>query len=292
MFYRVADISFKLTPPKGFRFQQTLSLYRDFFSPDAGIDLMKPIETRISIRDLEDKTEQKPIFICHPLWSMYHTDKGYVIQTPDSETRFDTSFETVEFILRPGAFFVEEKSKSIRTAFIYTLDRILIMYYLSNYLSGAGGLIVHSAGAYIGGKGCLFLGKSGAGKSTISRLFEGRTGIRTFSDDRMIIRKYKNGYKAHGTPWAGDANITVNDHFPLSHIFFLNHGNKNEIKELSFSETLKKMMPVASIPWYDRDVFPPILDFCEKLIYEIPAHELTFTRDEKAVDNLVEFLSR
>jgi len=109
------------------------------------------------------------------------------------------------------------------------------------------------------------------------------------SDDRMIVRKIDGNFKAYGTPWPGDAGIAVNKSVPLRAMLFLHRGKQNEIRELTPQQALEQLLPVASIPWYDRDVLPDILDFCDDLITNVPSYELHFRPEPGVVDLLASF---
>ena len=175
----------------------------------------------------------------------------------------------------------------IPAPFWYPLDQILMMYYLAT----RRGALVHAAGGSVGGKGLIFPGVSGAGKSTLTRqIMAGKPqDIEMLSDDRMIVRKIDGNFKAYGTPWPGDAGIAVNKSVPLRAMLFLHRGKQNEIRELTPQQALEQLLPVASIPWYDRDVLPDILDFCDDLITNVPSYELHFRPEPGVVDLLASF---
>jgi serine kinase of HPr protein (carbohydrate metabolism regulator) len=153
------------------------------------------------------------------------------------------------------------------------------------------GALLHAAGIDINGKGYIFPGKSGAGKSTITRQFAalGDTGL--LSDDRIVVRKIEGGFKAYGTPWPGEAGIALNKSVPLAGIFFINHGSANRIREITPKEALARLLPVTSIPWYDREVMDRILTFCEDLISSVPIYELDFKPSVEVVDVFERFVS-
>ena len=48
-------------------------------------------------------------------------------------------------------------------------------------------------------------------------------------------------------------------------------------------QALDNLVKVTSIPWYDREVMPEILHFCEDLITHVPLFELHFTPGLEAV---------
>jgi hypothetical protein len=52
---------------------------------------------------------------------------------------------------------------------------------------------------------------------------------------------------------------------------------------------LEQLLPVTSIPWYDREVLPDVLDFCGDLVSSVPAYELYFRPDPGVVDFLESF---
>ncbi|UCH92626.1 MAG: hypothetical protein JSV88_20340, partial [Candidatus Aminicenantes bacterium] len=166
----------------------------------------------------------------------------------------------------------------------HPLDQVLFMYILAS----KNGALIHAAGIEINGKGFIFPGPSGAGKSTLSRLLndqrrQNNPNLFVLSDERIVVRKINGTLKAFGTPWSGQAGIALNKSTPLCGIYFLHHGTDNRVKELKPREALEKLLKVTSIPWYDREVMPQILRFCEELISSVPFFELHFTPDHRAV---------
>jgi hypothetical protein len=163
----------------------------------------------------------------------------------------------------------------------------MLMYILAQ----RQGALVHAAGICMQDRAYIFPGRSGAGKSTISRLLLGRDTAPILSDDRIVIRKRDEVFKAFGTPWPGDAGIAENKSSRLAGIFFIYHDRENRIRELTPGEALRSILPVTSIPWYDEKPMSDILSFCEELVYAVPAYDLHFRPDHTAADFLEEFLS-
>jgi len=168
----------------------------------------------------------------------------------------------------------------------YPLDQILLMYFLSM----RNGALIHAAGVEVKGKGLIFPGKSGAGKSTLCHLLSGEGDIRLLSDDRVIVRKEEGRFLAYGTPWPGEAGIASNKRIPLHGLMFLKKGTQNSIKRISRSDTLEKLMPVTSIPWFDAPVMEEILELCGTLSSAISAYELEFKPDAGAADVISRFM--
>ncbi len=107
----------------------------------------------------------------------------------------------------------------------------------------------------------------------------------------LIVRKIDDKFECLWTPWPGEAGIAVNNSMPLSGIFFINHGFQNRIKDIKPKQAIARLLPVTSIPWYDRDIMPKILDFCEDLVLNVPAYELDFKPNVEVVDVLEKFIS-
>jgi len=176
--------------------------------------------------------------------------------------------------------------ESLLNPFRYPLDQHLIMYHLA-YKTG---LLVHAAGFIHSDLGFIFPGRSGAGKSTLSRLLLPSERWQGLSDDRMIIRAINQQNLCFGTPWPGEEGVAKNGSVRLSGIFFLCHGQQNKVSELTPQEAIKKLMPVVSIPWYDKELVANLLPVCADIVSQIPVFELCFIPTEEVRESLEEFL--
>jgi hypothetical protein len=252
------------------------------------------IRIRLELGGMPATENLERLFDSGQSWSMFRDGDGYCL------TLHPPAFEQPFWLARMNRDFTEatvycsEKLVSRRNGspvlsnpVSYPLDQILLMYILAR----RHGALLHAAGIDINGKGYIFPGKSGAGKSTITRQFAalGDTGL--LSDDRIVVRKIEGGFKAYGTPWPGEAGIALNKSVPLAGIFFINHGSANRIREITPKEALARLLPVTSIPWYDREVMDRILTFCEDLISSVPIYELDFKPSVEVVDVFERFVS-
>jgi hypothetical protein len=168
------------------------------------------------------------------------------------------------------------------------VDQILLIYFLSQ----REGALIHAAGIDINGKGYIFPGKSGAGKTTLLKQFVAKNHKGLLSDDRIVIRKIDNNFMAFGTPWPGEGKIAVNKSVFLNGIFFITHSSVNRIEQIKPQKAFEKLLPVASIPWYDEEIMTKILSFCNDLISNIPAYELHFKPDAEVVDVFEKIVSQ
>lgn len=254
------------------------------------------INIHLQLGNLPDTGKMTKIFDSGQSWSMFLEGDIYwlvlhppVHKEPFWAARFTRDIE--EITVYCGQKLTSEKNGKIVIAnpVRHPLDQLLFMYILAR---GSGALI-HCAGIEINGKGFLFAGPSGAGKSTLSRLFQKqkRPGVLVLSDERIIVRKTGKTFNAFGTPWSGEAGIAENKTMPLSGIFFLNHGTADKIKEIKPRQAMETLLKVVSIPWYDRDVMPEVLAFCQDLVATVPAFELHFTPGPDVLKLLEKFAS-
>lgn len=194
---------------------------------------------------------------------------------------------------RTGA---EAPFRAVANPVSYPLDQLLLM----NHLGSRGGLIAHSAGVVVKGKALVFGGASGAGKSTICRLFaDAGLGDSLLSDDRVIVRttlgdRPATGAGKHqdaavwGTPWAGEAQVAKNASAPLGALMFLVKSDANELVPLDAGSAMRRLMPVVSCPWYDRERADQVMATCARIVEGFPCFELHLRPDEQVVKMLVE----
>jgi hypothetical protein len=243
------------------------------------------IKINLELGKLPNTGKLTKIFDSGQSWLMFREDDIYwaVLHPPAHEkpiwaARFNRDVKEVT-VYCSEQFIQKRNGKTIIPNPVrYPLDQLLIMYILAPHQ----GAVIHAAGIEINEKGFIFAGPSGAGKSTLARLFNAETGQNNtntvvLSDERIVTRKINGRFKAYGTPWHGEERTTRDKCVPLSGIFFLNHGKENTVSQLKPRQALDKLLKVTSIPWYDREVMPEILRFCEELLTHVPLFELHFT---------------
>jgi hypothetical protein len=219
-------------------------------------------------------------------WSLFRDRGGFVISLKPPHVP-----EPLWVVSMDGGFtrgtlhcsdqILERQGKEIRVAnpVCYPLDQIFLM----NHLAPREGALMHAAGVNGGGQGVLFAGKSGAGKTALCRLLVEGALAEALSDDRMVVRREGEHFHAYGTPWPGELGVARNKGVPLRAVFFLHHGNENEIEPLGPRRALEEMMAVVSVPWYDEGLLWKTLGFCESLAFGIPQYELHFRNDRSVV---------
>ncbi len=251
------------------------------------------ISVSLEIDDMPDTEGMKKIFESESSWSMLlgGEDRLISLKPPEFENpvcmaRMGKDYRDVTVYCGDKLIERNKEKQKISSPVCYPLDQILVMYFLSE----RQGALIHAAGVEVKGKGLVFPGKSGAGKSTLCSQISGRPNIKPFSDDRMIVKKEEGRFVAYGTPWPGEAGIAENKSVQLSGLMFLSQGKENRIKEISNRQAMERLMPVTSIPWYDKPVMEDVLGFCEALATGIPAYELEFRPEVGVADVIEEFL--
>jgi hypothetical protein len=272
-----------------------LPCYESFMGRPTGDCAAVQVELELRLGSMPDLSGMERVFD-GGAWSLFRSGDGYLFSLaprghglpPSWMAEVDATFTrgTVycdEILLRDN-----QGAKGVVNPILHRLDQLLLMC----ILAPRQGAIIHGAGVVMGGKGYLFPGRSGAGKTTLSRQFMARghlNGVDLLSDDRVIVRTLDGEFAVFGTPWAGDAQVALNRHAPAGAILFLNRGETNRATPVTPREALEKLLPVTSIPWYDRELIDRITSFCEALTAQIPAYDLFFAPTPGVVDFLLEF---
>lgn len=155
---------------------------------------------------------------------------------------------------------------------LHPVDRVLFM----GVLAHREGFIVHSCAWSCGGKSLLFPGVSGAGKTTICRQLMAAGQGNILSDDRVIVRNSPEGFRAHGTPWPGDAKQARNESAPLAGLCFIEKTSEHRLIPIGPAEAFRRLLEAAAIPWYDTALRDRVLPLAERLVETVPAYRLGF----------------
>ena len=280
---QIADINFVLCSKDLPILNEPQSLsYQNFYvvkaEPDTESVLIELISER---KDFPEAGAMREIFEDCGSWAMFKNSDHYaLVLNPSLSDGYDCiAFfrqDIREVALYCGDINIVEigGKKFIRNPFTYPLDQLLLMY----VLAVKQGALIHASGVNYNGKGYIFCGKSGAGKSTLSRKFE-LHGHEVLSDDRIAVRKIKEDFRMFGTPWSGEAGIAKNKDLPLQGIFFIRHGEENTVRKILPAEAVERLMPVTSIPWYDKSALNQILIFFDEFVSACPAYDLCFRPD-------------
>jgi len=168
---------------------------------------------------------------------------------------------------------------------LFPTDQIL----LAQVLADREGCYLHSAGVILEGNGLIFAGHSETGKSTIVTMLKDRAEI--LCDDRMIMRRWENGFKIHGNWSHGDVPEVSANSAPLRAIMFLEQASKNHLIPLNDKKkVIKKLLACLIKPLVTSDWWEKMLTLVEKMAQEVPCYTLQFDKSGGVVDVLADEL--
>ncbi len=231
------------------------------------------------------------IFESESNWTCWKCGNDYMIieQPPQYEEPILITLIRLneqEIFIHCASEFIDKSSGLISLhPFYYPLDQVILTFLLADNQGG----IIHSAGWRRDDGTLILAGKSGAGKSTIARLIKQVTKDPFLSDDRVAVRRSGEGFDAYGTPWAGEEMDALNDKSPLKGLLFLHQAEENKVETVSSFQALKLLMPVMTVPWYDKVRVGKMMDLSDILLQEVPVYLFSFTRDQRAVECLQNF---
>ncbi len=169
----------------------------------------------------------------------------------------------------------------------YSLDSVLRIVH-SLILAERGGFLLHAASAICDGRAYLFSGVSGAGKTTLTRLAP--ADITLLTDEISYLRPSDDGYRAFGTPFAGElAKSGENCAAPVSALFFLEQGPENWVEELPSADAVRRLMRNILFFAEDRRLVEKLFASACDFVARVPIRRLTFYPDARVWDEIRNF---
>lgn len=143
-------------------------------------------------------------------------------------------------------------------------------------LAPEGGFLLHSASAVRNGRAFLFAGRSGAGKTTISRLAP--ADVVLLSDEISYVRRSGEGYRAHGTPFAGELGTAgLNISAPVAALYLLAHGSSNHLQAIGHTEAAQALLENILFFAEDVELVGMVFEAACEFVCRVPVYRLTFT---------------
>jgi hypothetical protein len=162
----------------------------------------------------------------------------------------------------------------------YSADTLLRIVH-SIALAQTGGFLLHAASAVRKGRAFLFSGVSGAGKTTLSRLAP--PDARLLTDEISYVTKHGTGYRACGTPFAGElARIGENVSAPIAGLFFLEKSSHNQLAAMESGVALRKLLRNILFLANDEDLVSRVFHSAMEFISVVPVRSMQFTPDARA----------
>ena len=202
----------------------------------------------------------------------------------DPDADVEVRMRNGRWMLTRGDFVAEWQTSAGRGRVVqsrnpYSIDSVLRILH-SLILAREGGFLIHAASAIRDGRAFLFAGVSGAGKTTISRLAPEDAIL--LSDEISYIRRDPSGYRACGTPFAGELGRPgENVSAPIAGLFLLRKGHANFTEPVDQAEAVRSLL--RNILFFAEDeelvklVFQSACDFTGA----VPVRRLTFMPDQR-----------
>lgn len=166
---------------------------------------------------------------------------------------------------------------------LFPTDQIL----LALVLADREGCYLHAGGVVLDGKGFLFAGHSESGKSTMVSMLKNNGEI--LCDDRIILRRWPEGFKIHGTWSHGDVPDVSSRSAPLKGVFFLEKAQENRLAPIDSKEAIKLILACLIKPFLTYDWWDKMLALVEKIAREVPCQKLFFDKSGEVEDLLRQF---
>jgi hypothetical protein len=216
-------------------------------------------------------------------WRLWENNNGYVFHCPMSDrevmARVNKDFSRAHAytLVYKGGFVWDVRD------IIYDLMQIML---INHFACCKKGLILHAAGIKENGRAVVFAGKSESGKSTTARLWHTYSKAVVLNDDRILVRKKKNGYRAYSGPWRGEfahGRTAVSDEAPLEALFIIEHAKKNFFRRLLGMEAFKFLYPVLFPVFWNGKLMDNNLEVCQDLMNNVPVFRLGFVKNKKVI---------
>ena len=172
----------------------------------------------------------------------------------------------------------------------YSIDTVLRITH-SLVLAEEGGFLVHAASAIRNRAAYLFAGVSGAGKTTMARLAPRDAVVLT--DEISYVRKTRSGYRAYGTPFAGELlRPGANASAPIKALYLLEQGPNNRIESITRIEAARALMRHVLFFAREEEMVARVFDSVLEFVSRVEVSRLVFTPDARAWDLIASEKSR
>jgi len=164
---------------------------------------------------------------------------------------------------------------------LFPSDQIL----LARLLPDRQACFLHAAGMVVNGQGLVFVGHSEAGKSTMVTMLREEGEI--LCDDRVIVRRWPDRFRVHGSWSHGDVPQVSAADAPLRAILLLEKAGTNRLELLEDRKEIVRRLPFFLIkPVVTADWWEKVLGLVETIAREVPVYRLQFDKSGEVKDVL------
>ncbi|MHB9034872.1 MAG: radical SAM protein [Anaerolineae bacterium] len=283
-YYQIAGVTVQETADFPFSEDTFVQSIEDFRVQEPGDDVIS-IHLAVGIPELTDLKLGNKVYQ-NPPWMIFEQMRSwaYLGMPPDALggkpyplAIFSKDYATGT-IFRDIQVYTQGKLGSLTT---FASDQVL----LASVLANRQACYLHAGGITIDDKGFLFVGHSEAGKSTILKLLRHYGEI--LCDDRIIVRRWPEGFRIHGT-WSHGELPDVSPHdAPLKAVFLQDKAPTNELIAIeSQQERLGVVLSHVVKPLITADWWEKTLDLAGKLTSEVPFYRLRFDKSGQVINLL------
>jgi len=222
-------------------------------------------------------------------WAIYRKGDSFIYLSISPNPNDDEPHRVATFnsdfsrgtIYSPPAEGTRIRNQGLPSLTLFPTDQILV----AQLLAARQGCYMHAAGLILNGQGLLFVGHSEAGKSTTTLMLKGQAEI--LCDDRIIVRRWPEGFKIHGTWSHGDVPDVSPNSAPLKAVLFLEKSVDNRLQPLHERKAIfQRLLACLIRPLATREWWVPSLEVIEQISREVPCYEMHFDNSGKIVSVL------
>jgi len=284
-YYQIAGMTIQVESEIPMTDKTFQSRFKPFKVDGPGDDVIR-ISHSFSLPDLKNRDLGEEVYRKIP-WIIYRKGRSWIylsVSTHGKEEKesvnqvavFNETHTRARIFTDGGAIF---RKGNLNSLIFLSTDQI----FLARMLAHIQGCILHASGVVLDENGLLFLGHSEAGKSTVVKFLKDQAEI--LCDDRMIIRRWPEGFRIHGTWSHGEVPLVSANSAPLKGIFFLNKAKENRITVLEDrKEAFKKVLSCLIRPLKTGEWWEKMLEFSDELVNKIPCYTLNFDKSGKIVE--------
>lgn len=289
-YYRIAGITIRLDSDLPFA-EDTFDPKFKKFETDGPAGEMISLRHHFSIPEEFDRHDTGQEIYRRPPWAIYRKDRSWIYLSigPGGRDEPITCAAAFDEGHTRGRIYNGDEARfrhgNLHSLTMFPSDQIV----LARALADRQACLIHAAGVDIGGKGVLLVGHSGAGKTTAARMM--RTAGEVLCDDRIIVRRWPEGLRIHGTWSNGELADVSAGSAPLSGVLFLQKADVNRLVPMTKMSEIAQLLAqyvvrsVITADWWEK-----ILTLLETVARETPAYCLQFDKGGRMPEEVMKIL--
>ena len=271
-FYAIGGLTIRVGAELPFTADTFLPKFKIFRVATPGPDLIQ-VTHHFSLPDLGWVDRSYPEYRQSP-WEIHHQGPEWLylgIGVDQYDPRINNAALFNEDHSRGDIFHLDDSAFQAGQLGMLTLiptDQIL----LARVLACRQACYLHACGMVIRGHGLAFIGHSEAGKTTTARMLKDDGEL--LCDDRIILRRWPEGFRIHGTWSHGDIPEVSAGSAPLRAVFLIEQAPENRLIQLEPRQAIRTLPEFVVKPLVTRAWWENVLDMLGALVREVPVYRL------------------